>query len=101
MASIHSTQKWTPLGYAQATVTNVALGFSGLGIAIPTDTVMVEISTEVALRWRDDGTPPTASVGMPLYNGQQFQYTVPDFTLIQFITQTGVANGLINVSFYK
>ena len=99
MAALHSNQKWTPLGYAQATVTNIAQGFAGLGVAIPTDTVMVEIATEVAIRYRDDGTPPTATVGMPLLTSQQFAYTVPDLTQIQFIAQG--SSGKINFNFYK
>jgi len=50
-----------------------------------------------AVRWRDDGTAPTASVGMPLAVGVTFVYD-GDLTKIRFIEQTGGAK--LNVSYY-
>lgn len=50
-----------------------------------------------AVRWRDDGTAPTASVGMPLAAGVTLQYD-GDLTKIQFIEQT--ASAIINISYY-
>jgi hypothetical protein len=50
-----------------------------------------------AVRWRDDGTAPTASVGMPLAVGVSLQYD-GDLTKIQFIEQTGSAK--LNISYY-
>jgi hypothetical protein len=50
-----------------------------------------------AVRWRDDKTSPTASVGMPLAVGIPLQYD-GDLTNIQFIEQVGGAK--INISYY-
>lgn len=50
-----------------------------------------------AVRWRDDGTAPTATVGMPLAVGVTLQYD-GDLTKIQFIEQT--ASAKINISYY-
>lgn len=49
------------------------------------------------VRWRDDGTSPTASVGMPIYVGTSFLYD-GDLTNIKFINM--VAGGKVNVSYY-
>jgi hypothetical protein len=50
-----------------------------------------------AVRWRDDGVAPTASVGMPLAVGVTLQYD-GDLTKIQFFEQ--VASAKLNVSYY-
>ena len=48
-------------------------------------------------RWRDDGTDPTTSVGMPIYVGTTFLYD-GDLTRIRLINM--VAGGKVNVSYY-
>jgi hypothetical protein len=50
-----------------------------------------------AVRWRDDGVAPTATVGMPLASGGTLQYD-GDLTKIQFIEQT--ASAKINITYY-
>lgn len=50
-----------------------------------------------AVRWRDDDTAPTASVGMPLAAGVTLQYD-GDLSKIQFIEQVGGAK--LNISYY-
>jgi len=50
-----------------------------------------------AVRWRDDGTAPTASVGMPLAAGVTLQYD-GDLTEIRFIEQ--VIGAKLNVTYY-
>ena len=50
-----------------------------------------------AVRWRDDGTAPTATVGMPLAAGVTLQYD-GDLKKIQFIEQT--ASAKLNISYY-
>jgi len=50
-----------------------------------------------AVRWRDDGVAPTASVGMPLAVGVTLQYD-GDLTRIQFIEQA--AGAKLNISYY-
>jgi hypothetical protein len=49
------------------------------------------------VRWRDDGTAPTSSVGMPLAAGVTLQYD-GDLSKIQFIEST--ASAVLNVSYY-
>ena len=50
-----------------------------------------------AVRWRDDKTAPTASIGMPLAIGVPLQYD-GDLINIQFIEQ--VAGAKLNISYY-
>jgi hypothetical protein len=50
-----------------------------------------------AVRWRDDLTSPSASVGMPLAVGIPLQYD-GDLTNIKFIEQ--VAGAKLNISYY-
>lgn len=99
-AALAAGYSWTPLGYFQITSLGTAVSFSGAGVTVPVGSMMVLIEAEAqGIRWRDDGTAPTASVGMPLAAGQEFQYRVADFSKIQFIQQTN--GGIINLSFYK
>lgn len=51
-----------------------------------------------AVRWRDDSTAPTASVGMPLAVGVTLQYD-GDLHKILFIEQT--AGAKLNISYYS
>lgn len=50
-----------PKGYAQITVSSAAVGLG----AIPSGAVFADITLNGPLRWRDDGSNPTASVGVP------------------------------------
>ena len=63
-----------------------------------TPTVAVIIPTGAAVRWRDDGVAPTATIGMPLASDGVLIYD-GDLTRIRFIQQS--ANGVLNVSYYK
>ena len=49
-------------------------------------------------RWRDDGTAPSATDGMPIAVGVPFQYD-GDLTKIRFIQQS--SNGILNISYYS
>ena len=55
------------------------------------------IAESQGVRWRDDKTAPTATVGMPLAVGIPLQYD-GDLTNIQFIEQT--ASAKLNISYY-
>lgn len=83
-----------PLGYQQYTSLSSATNLSGYPAGATSAIIYVE---GAAIRWRDDGTAPTTTVGMPVSSGQDFQYT-GDFSKIQFIQQT--ASATINVSYY-
>ena len=63
--------------------------------AMPTIALITPETNKV--RWRDDGTNPTASVGMPLAAGVTLQYD-GDLKKIKFIEQT--ASAKINISYY-
>jgi hypothetical protein len=84
-----------PAGYTQDTDMAAA---SGLG-TVPSGARLVLIQAEGDdLRWRDDGTNPTAAVGMVLAEGQTLVYNgrFADFKAIQV-----TAAGVMNVSWYK
>lgn len=89
----HGGLYFAPLGYVQ--ITNLT---SAVGLSAPAGAVIAEIVVEAqGIRYRDDGTAPTASIGMPVAAGNSFQYA-GDFTAIQFIQQTSGA--ILNVSYY-
>ena len=91
----------TRLGYQQITSLS-----SAAGLTVPsTDVNGLNARPSIALitpegqavRWRDDGVAPTATVGMPLAVGVTLQYD-GDLTQIKFIEQT--ASAKINISYY-
>ena len=91
---IQSKIYWAPLGYVQLTSINSATGLSP-----PSDATIAEIIVEAqGIRYRDDGTAPTASVGMPVAAGNSFQYA-GDLQQVQFIAQ--ISGAILNVSYYK
>lgn len=91
----------TRLGYQQITSLSSATGLTvpakdvnGLKM---TPSIAIIVAETQGVRWRDDGTAPTASVGMPLAAGVAFQYD-GDLSKIQFIEQT--ASAKLNISYY-
>jgi hypothetical protein len=81
------------LGYQQITSLS-----SAAGLTPPQGATLALIVPETqAIRWRDDGTNPTASVGMPVAAGAYLSYD-GDLNRIKFIEQT--ASAKINVSYY-
>ena len=90
------------LGYQQITSLTAATS-----LTVPTVDPVSGLNTKptIALitpetqgvRWRDDGTAPTASVGMPLAAGVPLQYD-GDLSKIKFIEQT--ASAKLNISYY-
>ena len=95
-----------PLGYGQGTVdgTTAENLVTLTGGAIPTGAIYVALQvaqagTNVTVRYRDDGTAPTATVGMPLIPGVYFFY-IGTLSAISFI---GTAAGPteINCAFYR
>lgn len=98
-----------PLGYAQylnvtnATAINLA-NTPNNGVVVPLAITtsnparIAIIQTEgQAIRYRDDGTAPTATVGMPLATGTVLSYE-GDLSTIQLIAQANNAN--ISVLYY-
>lgn len=84
-----------PAGYTQ--IADVS-GAVGLG-TVPAGTRLTLIQAEAqAVRWRDDGVEPTASVGMLLSAGQTLVYN-GNPTAIKVIETTATA--AVNVTFYR
>lgn len=91
----------TRLGYQQITSLSTATGLTVPqkdlnGLACKPSIAIITAETQ-AVRWRDDDTAPTASVGMPLAAGATLQYD-GDLAKIQFIEQS--ASAKINVTYY-
>jgi hypothetical protein len=81
-------------GAYQQTTVNTATA-----LTVPDEAVLAIIVCETqAVRYRDDGTNPTATVGMPLPIGMQFIYN-GNLSALKFIGQA--AGAVINVSYYK
>lgn len=88
------------LGYQQITPN------SATGLTVPTNapdgskqqaTFAIITPEGQNVRWRDDGTNPTSSVGMPIYVGTSLLYD-GNLANIKFINM--VAGGKVNVSYY-
>jgi hypothetical protein len=83
-----------PLGFVSIPVSG-----SAVDLEPPTGATFALISASGAnVNWRDDGTAPTASVGMPIIAGQA-PIALANLPALKFIAQSGTA--ALNVSFYK
>lgn len=68
-------------------------------LTIPAGTTLIRIIPETqAVRWRDDGTAPTATVGQPLSVGSELVYTAGQMSALRFIEQAVGAK--LNVTYY-
>jgi hypothetical protein len=82
------------LGYQQITSLNTAQS-----LTVPAGTILALCIPETqAVRWRDDGTAPTASVGQPLSVGSELRYDAGGTAALKFIEQ--VASAKLNVIYY-
>ena len=87
-----------PCGYLQVTVTTVQ------SLTIPTacgsnpSLAVIKAETQ-ALRYRDDGTAPTATVGQPIAVTDAPIAYEGTISALQFIAQ--VSGGIVDVLFYK
>lgn len=83
-----------PLGYEQ--ITDVS---SATGLTVPAGSTHALIQPVTQnVRWRDDGTNPTASVGMQIAAGNDMWYS-GDLDAIKFFEETASAE--LNVSYYR
>lgn len=81
------------LGYQQITSLSTAAA-----LTVPAQATLAIITPESqAVRWRDDGVNPTASVGMPVSIATVLSYD-GDLSRIRFIEQA--ASAKLNVSYY-
>ena len=92
--ALRSVSHPLPVGYQQ--ITSVS---ASTALTIPAGANVALIQAEAqAVRWRDDGTAPTASVGMSLAADETLPYT-GNLSAIRFIEQT--AGAKLNVSYYR
>jgi len=90
------------LGYQQLDTLTSAVGLTvptrdpGSGMNVKANFALIVAETQ-DVRWRDDGTAPTSTVGMLLKAGVIFQYD-GDLSKIKFIETTGSAK--VNISYY-
>lgn len=88
-------------GYEQLAVSSTAVSPA----SVPADTdqrpgatgVLISVET-AAVRWRDDGVAPTATVGNPLPAGAFFFFT-GDISKLKFIRQSSDAT--VNLNYYR
>ena len=92
----------TRLGYQQITslssATKLTVPQKDLSGLAGSPRIAIITPEAQAVRWRDDGVAPTASVGMPLAAGVTLQYD-GDINQIQFIEQAGGAK--LNITYYS
>jgi hypothetical protein len=91
----------TCMGYQQISDLSSAVGLTvptstPLGASTKANFALIVAETQ-NVRWRDDGTSPTASVGMLLVAGVPLQYD-GDLSKIKFIETT--ASAKLNISYY-
>lgn len=82
------------LGFQQITSLS-----SAAGLTIPDGTVRIVVHAETQnVRWRDDGTDPTASIGMILTTTGELSYNSASLPRLKFIETA--ASAKINVTYY-
>ena len=82
------------LGYQQITSLS-----SATALTVPAGTsVAIIIPQTQAVRWRDDGTNPSSTVGYPLAVGSELYYDSASIGALKFIEQA--ASAAINVCYY-
>lgn len=82
------------LGYQQLTSLATAVT-----VIPPAGTSLILITPEGAgVRWRDDGTAPTTTVGYPLNVGMELRYTATGMRRLQVVQQA--ASAVLNLAFY-
>lgn len=87
-------QGYRALGYEQ--ITNVS---AAVGLTIPAGCSLILVTPQTqAVRWRDDGTNPTSTVGYPLAAGTELQYAAGQMSSLKFIEQA--ASSTLNVCYY-
>lgn len=92
--------KGVPLVPLAPTQTIVVSG-TAQGLTVPAGATMAVLSVVTGnVRYRDDGTTPTATVGLTLMPGPPFIYTGA-LGAIQFILPTGVGAATVTAAFYE
>jgi len=92
----------TPCGYQQITVLTSAVGLTvpaagSIPGMLQAPTRCLIVPEAQAVRWRDDGTDPSATVGQPLAVGAELRYD-GDLKKIKFFEQA--ASAKLNITYY-
>lgn len=88
--------KLVPLGYQQIGASALA---NATALTVPAGANVAYVSVDTApVRWRDDGTAPTASIGMQIVAAGVLEYW-GDLGMIEFILASG--SPVLNVSYYR
>lgn len=83
----------TPLGYEQISALKAVVT-----LTVPTGATFALIQAQTQnVRWTDDGSNPTASVGMLLATGAPSQFS-SSLSVLKFIQTT--ASAVLNISYY-
>lgn len=92
---------YVPDGYCQITVLTSAVNLVTASCStgsVPAQGIVAEICVSgQAIRYRDDGTAPTASIGIPVAAGTCFQYA-GNIAKLSVIQQSATAT--VDASFY-
>lgn len=92
---VPGSQTFTAGGFRQVTATGSVFSLP----TPPAGTRRTIIQAEAqALRWRDDGTNPSATVGMTIPAGGELRYDGSDMSLIKLIAAS--AGAIANISYY-
>lgn len=90
--------RMTPVGHQQLTNANLA---TAVALTVPTGAVYALIqaysASDVAIRWRDDGTDPTTTVGVRLKNADIWY--VGNLSAIKLIRESSGVE--VNIAYYK
>nr|DAH84771.1 MAG TPA: hypothetical protein [Caudoviricetes sp.] len=89
------SQGYVPLGYQQ--ISSLA---ASTPLTVPPGANFALIDCEAqAVRWRDDGTAPTAAIGMPMAVADAPLDYSGNLAALRFIEQT--AGAKLNISYYR
>lgn len=82
------------LGYEQ-----IVGAAAATALTIPAGTAYAEVSVAgQAVRWRADGTNPTAAIGMPIAVGAKEVFAIGNLPALRFIQQSATAT--LDVTYY-
>lgn len=97
--------RFQPMGYCQITSLSSAVAIVTASCStgsVPAQAIEAEICVSgAAIRYRDDGTSPTTSLGIPVGAGVCYPYSVSEggFGALFMIQQTTGAT--VDIAFYK
>lgn len=88
--------KLVPLGFQQIAAADLAAAI-GLTVPVGANVALIQVDT-APVRWRDDGTNPTTTVGMQIASAGSLEYW-GTLSAIKLIAASG--SPIANVSYYR